>query len=197
MKSIPSIALSLLLCSCLGNNTKETKSETSSGGNLLVEAYNKGDWEKILSICDTLYNEDDTRNVAIVYSEALAATGNYDESIVVLDRKIAQDPSNYYIFQSKGNTYSVAEQYDSAIYYYDKVIEMKPTYARPYVNKGDIYERIGDNQHAVASYLEAVHLFAGNGFKDEVYMYCKRILDLDSTNSDAKEYLLLLQNSNH
>ena len=35
------------------------------------------------------------------------------------------------------------------------------------------------------------------GFKDEVYMYCKRILDLDSTNSDAKEYLLLLHNSNH
>lgn len=193
MKSISTIFLSILLCSCMGSNTKEPKSDSSSGGDLLVEAYNKGDWEKILSICDTLYNDDDTRNVAIVYSEALAATGYFDESIEVLDRKIALDPSNYYLFQSKGNTYSVAEQYDSAIYYYNKVIEMKPTYARPYINKGDIYERIGDNQNAVASYLEAVRLFAENDFKDEVYMFCNRILDLDSANNEAKEYLLLLQ----
>ena len=184
---------SLLLFSC--NQAKEQKANSSEDIDVLIEAYNNRDWEKILSICDTLYNKEDTKEVALVYSEALAATGHFDEAIIVLDRKIAQAPNNYYALQSKGNTYNVAEEYDSAIFYYDKVIEIRPTYARPYINKGGIYERLGNNEKAVSSYLEAVRLFAEHNLYDETYQYSKRILELDSTNSKAKEYLMLLQKS--
>ena len=184
-----------LLCSC--NLANEKKNNTSEDTDVLIEAYKNRDWEKVLSICDTLYNEDDTTGVALLYSEALTATGNIEKAIIVLDRKIAQDPNDYYAIQSKGNTYNVAEVYDSAIYYYDRVIKIRPTYARPYINKGSIYERIGNNEKAVSCYLEAVHLFAENKFWEEVYLYSKRILELDPTNSEATEYLKLFQESHH
>lgn len=193
---ICSFALITLLCSCANKKSQEQNSNSKEGGDLLVEAYNNGDWEKIHSICDTLYDEKDSKNIAIIYSEALAATGNFEASIEVLDRKMAQEPGNYYVLQSKGNIYSVAEQYDSAIYYYDRVIEIKPTYARPYIIKGDIYTKLNDKENAVSNYLKAVYLFDGNGCIDEVTQYCSLILELDSTNKEAKEYLRLLEESN-
>ena len=197
MKYLISIfAMLTIVCSCTNNNAQKQSSNPKEGGGLLVEAYNNGDWEKILSICDTLYDEKDSKNIAIIYSEALAATGNFEASIEVLDRKMAQEPGNYYVLQSKGNTYSVAEQYDSAIYYFDRVIEMKPTYARPYINKGDIYTRLDDKENAISNYMKAVYLFDRNSCLDEVYQYCNKILELDPSNKEALEYLRLVQESN-
>lgn len=95
---IPLITLTILFSSCFRNNTKVSRNESPDIVDMLVEAYNKGDWGKILSICDTVYNEDDPKNVAIIYSEALAATRCYDEAIAVPEGRFPKAPiiTTYY-----------------------------------------------------------------------------------------------------
>jgi tetratricopeptide (TPR) repeat protein len=186
-------ALMLLLCSC-GNKSKEQKTETPKPvGVLIEEAYKNGDWDKIISIGDTIIGDDAPMNIAIAYAEALAAKGNNEKAIKVLDKKILTNPDDYYLYNTKGNVYYIAEKYDSAIYYYDKTTEMKPSYARPYICKGEIYEYLEDKQMAIANYSLAVRLFAANGFVNEVQELCNRILSLDSTNVEAKGYLEQIQ----
>lgn len=186
-------ALIIIVCSC-GNNSKGQKAETSKpGGALIAEAYENKNWDLVISIGDTIIGEDDPMNISIAYAEALAAKGNIEKALTVLDKKISRNPDDYYLYNTKGNVFSIAEMYDSAIYYYDKTTEMRPSYARPYIFKGEIYEIIGDKQKAVSNYLSAVRLFAANGFIDEVQEYGVRILALDSTNIEAKRYLEQIQ----
>ena len=78
------------------------------------------------------------------------------------------------------------EELDSAIACYDKVINMRPTYARPYVSEGEIYTIKGEKQKAIARYLEAIRLFEENDFIVETEYFCNRILDIDSSNVEAK-----------
>ena len=181
--------LIIIICSC-GNNRKEQNTEESKPAwTMIGEAYEKGDWDLVVSIGDTIIGDDDPKNISIFYAEALAAKGDIEKAINVLDKKISRNPDDYYLYNTKGNVYYVAEKYDSAIYYYDKTTDMKPSYARPYIHKGEIYEIIGDKQKAITNYLSAVRLFAANGFIDEVQEFSNRILALDSTNVEARGYL--------
>lgn len=66
---------------------------------------------------------------------------------------------------------------------------MKPTYARPYINEGMIYERLDYKDHAIRNYMAALRLFAMNTFVDEVFKFGQKILELDSTNVEAKEIM--------
>lgn len=188
-KIVTIASLAIIFCSC--NNTSKSQQVNNSKNDLeiLSEAYEKGNWDLIISIGDTLIGEDDPKNISIIYAEALAAKGKIEKAINVLNRKIANKPDDYYLFQTKGNIFYIAEEYDSAIVSYDKVIELGPAYARPYVYEGKIYTIMGEKQKAITRYLEAVRLFADNGFIDEVQELCNLVLSLDSTNIEAKEYL--------
>ena len=157
------------------------------------EAYEQGNWDIIISIGDTLIGEDDPMNISIIYAEALAVNGNHKKAIDVLNNKIANTPDDYYLFQTKGNIYYLIEELDSAIACYDKVIDMRPTYARPYVSEGEIYTIKGEKQKAIARYLEAIRLFEENDFIVETEYFCNRILDIDSSNVEAKKYLEQIQ----
>ncbi len=87
-KSILLGTLILLLCSCGNNNSKGHKAEAPKpAGVLIEEAYKKGDWDMIISIGDTIIGNDDPMNIAIAYAEALAAKGNIEKAIKVLDKK--------------------------------------------------------------------------------------------------------------
>ena len=188
-KIVTIVYLAILFCSC--NNTSKSQQVNNSKNDLevLSKAYEKGNWDLIISICDTLIGEDDPRNISIMYAEALAAKGNIEKAINVLNKKIANKPDDYYLYQTKGNVYYLSKEYDSAIASYDKVIDMRPTYARPYMYEGEIYTIIGEKQKAIARYLEVVRLSADNDFINEVQELCNRVLSLDSTNVEAKEYL--------
>ena len=155
----------------------------------LVEAYQSKDWKTVVAIADTLYDEIESPDIARLYAEALAATDNSQKAIAVLERQIAKHPDDYYLYQTKGNVCFVAGSLDSAIANYDKVIAIRPTYARPYMYEGEIYEAKGDTANAIARYLSAARLFAENNFAAETVEYCKRILLLDSDNTEAKQLL--------
>ena len=107
--------LVILLCSCNSKKNSQEVNQPKRGGELIEEAYKQGDWDLIISVGDTLIGDDDPHNISIAYAEALAAKGNIEKAINVLNRKIAQKPEDYYLYQTKGNVFSVAEKYDSAI----------------------------------------------------------------------------------
>ena len=182
-------SLALLLSSCDNTHKSRQVNTPKDGLALISEAYEKKDWDQVLSIGDTLIGDDDPKNISIMYAEALAAKGNYEKAINVLNKRIANKPDDYYLFQTKGTIFYIAEVYDSAIVCYDKVIDMRPTYARPYVYEGNIYAKLDEKQKAVARYLEAIELFAANDYIDETITFCNRVLELDPTNTEAKRYL--------
>ena len=181
------------LSSC--SNKKQTQSEPTAkqDGQKVVEAYENGDWETIVAICDTLVDEKDSKNLMIPYAEALAAVGNPQKAIYLLDKKLKSNPDDYYLYQTKGNVYYSMEKFDSAIICYEKVIAMKPMYARAYMNVGETYELVGNKEKAIANYLEAAKLFVDNNYMEEAVNYISRVLSLDSTNVEAKELYRLIE----
>lgn len=181
------------LSSC--SDKKQTQSVTTvkQDGQKVVEAYENGDWETIVSICDTLVDEKDSKNLMIPYAEALAAVGKPQKAIYLLDKKIESNPNEYFLYQTKGNVYYSMERFDSAIICYEKVISMRPTYARAYMNVGETYELIGNKDKAITNYLEAAKLFVENDYMEEAVKYTSRVLSLDSTNVEAKELIELCQ----
>lgn len=183
----------LIVGSCANKQPAPASSVKKSAGEILVEAYQNKDWETVVSIGDTLISDKDTMNLTILYAEALAATGNPRKALSILDKKLESAPDNYYLYQTKGDVYYLMEKYDSAIINYEKVISMKPTYARPYIHEGEICEIIGDKPRAVANYLAAMRLFAANNFYQETKEFANRVLALDSTNVEAKELLGVAQ----
>lgn len=158
-------------------------------GEKFAEAYQKQDWKTVVAIGDTLIDEKDTMNLTIAYAEALAATGNPRKALTLLDKKLESEPDNYYLFQTKGNVYYTIEKYDSALINYEKVIVMKPSYARPYINEAQIYELLGDKEHARVNYLAAAKLFKANNYLKETIEFANKVLSLDRTNAEAKELL--------
>ena len=179
----------MLMGACQSKQPKQAAPVKNSAVELFAEAYQKGDWATVVAIGDTLIGEDDKMNLTIAYAEALAATGNPNKALGILDKKQESNPADYYLYQTKGNVYTVMEKYDSAIISYNKVIEMKPTNARPYINEGEIYELIGDKENAIANYLAATYLFVKHKFYKEAAEYGNRVLKLDPDNADAKELL--------
>ena len=181
--------LVMLLCSYNNKSNNQQVNQAKQGGELIEEAYKQGNWDLIISVADTMIGDDDPHNISIAYAEALAAKGNIEKAINVLNRKITQKPDDYYLYQTKGNVFAVAEKYDSAIANYDMVIEMKPTYARPYINEGEIYEVLGKKEKAIKKYMVATYLFAKNKFEAEAYEMESRILRLDPDNKEVKELM--------
>lgn len=189
------LSIAILLCSCNNASKGQQVNNHKDAMDLISEAYENNNWDLVISIGDTLIGDDDPKNISIIYAEALASKGNIEKAIHVLDNKIAIKPDDYYLLQTKGNVYYVAENYDSAIVCYDKVIDMRPTYARPYVYEGEIYAELGEKQKAIARYLEAIELFATNNLIDETLFFSNRVLELDSANVDAKRYIKQVQAS--
>jgi len=181
--------LVIVFCSCSNKSNSQQVSQPKRGGELIEEAYKQGNWDLIISVADTMMGDDDPHNISIAYAEALAAKGNYEKAINVLNRKIAQKPEDYYLYQTKGNVFAVSEQYDSAIANYDIVIEMNPKYARTYINEGEIYEALGEKEKAIKKYMVATYLFARNNFEAEAREMERRILRLDPDYKDVKELM--------
>ena len=181
------------LSSCSEKKQAQSTPTIKDDGQKVVDAYEIGDWETVVAICDTLVDENDTKNLIIPYAEALAGVGNPQKAISLLDKKLKSTPDDYYLYQTKGNVYYSMEKFDSAIISYEKVISMRPSYARAYMNVGEVYELVGNKDKAIANYLEAAKLFVDNDYKEEAMKYVSRVLSLDSTNVDAKELLELCQ----
>ena len=63
----------------------------------------------------------------------------FDDAMAFADEMIAKDPANPFNVYVKGYLYHNMEDYDKALEYYKKTIELDPSYAEAYSNIGLIY----------------------------------------------------------
>lgn len=74
-----------------------------------------------------------------------SSNNKYDEAMTFADDMIAQDPNNTFFAYVKGYLYHNMKDYDKAIEFYKKTIELDPTYAEAYSNIGLVYGQMAQD----------------------------------------------------
>ena len=164
------------------------------------KAYSSGEWEQTLFYLDTLKALGiDLHNDILIKAECYAGLGKYNKAISILEKEIELDtmPDIHYIYKTLGDVLYLKGEIEKAISAYKKTIDIRPSYARPYVNLGKIYEKQGDKVNSINNYLDAVKLFLSNYCYNEAAEFSYKVLDIDASNIDAHKYLdYALQNLN-
>ena len=183
------LILTFFLCGlcCFGQTTI-----TEEYFNKIDGAYQNEEWEKVLQYCDSIdYYKIDGFPYALLKAEALAGLERYDDAISYLKSgKNADGIEPYYITNTLGNVYWLKGDLETAISQYETTIELRPSYARPYVYLGYIYQQLEQKDKAIECFMGAIELFYANNLLDEVEEFTKIIIsELDSTYIYAYLYL--------
>lgn len=157
----------------------------------LQELYQTGQWQKTLSYIDSLKTAGVRLDILAIEAECYAGLGDYHKAITIVENGINTTPIDrrHYLYQTLGNIYHIKKEYENSIENYKKAIELRPTYARPYICLAETYSLLGDTQKSIDYYLGAIDLFHENEFYSEVIEYASRILALNPKNIDAHKYL--------
>lgn len=170
------LILTFFLCGlcCLGQTTI-----TEEYFNKIDGAYKNAEWEKVLQYCDSIdYYKIDGLPYALLKAEALAGLERYDEAINYLKSgKNADGIEPYYITNTLGNVYWLKGDLETAISQYETTIELRPSYARPYVYLGYIYQQLKQKDKTIEYFMGAIELFYANYLLDEVEYYTKLIIN--------------------
>ncbi len=157
---------------------------------LLYHSYRTGNWEKAPKYLDRAkehecWDENSSLFQAIAI-EVLTMDKQYDEAIRLANEGVEKFPNeDYHFYRLIGTIYQFSGDTEQAIYYLKKTLEIRPTYARPFIQLGYIYEEIGEKENAVDNYVSALLLFDGNNAIEECKEYANIILKLDSMNITA------------
>lgn len=183
------LILTFFLCGlcCFGQTTI-----TEEYFNKIDGAYQNEEWEKVLQYCDSIdYYKIDGFPYALLKAEALTGLERYDDAISYLKSgKNADGIEPYYITNTLGNVYWLKGDLETAISQYETTIELRPSYARPYVYLGYIYQQLEQKDKAIECFMGAIELFYANNLLDEVEEFTKIIIsELDSTYIYAYLYL--------
>jgi len=84
--------------------------------------------------------------------------GNYQETIIGLNKVIELDPLYKDAYNILAYTYDAAGKYDEAIRSINKYVELAPEDANPYDSRGDIYAHHAEADKAIDSYNKALEI---------------------------------------
>lgn len=157
---------------------------------LLNQAYKKGEWETTLMYLDSLQKMNIGGNLLAIEAECYIGLGNYDKAIGILQGGLdsAEIETIHYLYSTLGTAYYYKGDLEKAAEMYKKTIELRPTYARPYIHLANLYEQSNNKEASISYFMDAVKLFAENEFYDEVMEFTSRVLDMDSTNIEALKF---------
>ena len=106
----------------------------------VMVAFEDDNWQRIVDLCDRIYDRrGSVKDLTLPYAIALENANQHRKAVRVLNEQIANEPENYYLYQTLGEIHQHRNEYDDAIKAYKKAIEMAPSFARPYINLGKIY----------------------------------------------------------
>jgi serine/threonine-protein kinase len=89
------------------------------------------------------------------YAQMLSPMGRHDEAIAEIKRAQSLDPLSLIINSVVGDTYIKARQYDLAIEYLNKTIEMDKNFVRAHIKFGEDYLEKGIYNEAIAAFRTA------------------------------------------
>jgi tetratricopeptide (TPR) repeat protein len=87
-----------------------------------------------------------------MYANLLEGAGRFDEAIAQRKQALEIDPLSLRTSSLLGWDYTIAGRYEEAIAQYNKTSELDPNY--PLIELGEVYERKGMNDEAIAEYLK-------------------------------------------
>jgi tetratricopeptide (TPR) repeat protein len=91
------------------------------------------------------------------YATYLVRVGRFDEAIAL--RKRASDiagPSAFPVIANVGYPYYYARQYEEAIKYFQRALELNPRFARGHLAIGQAYVQMGKHEEAIAQIKKAI-----------------------------------------
>lgn len=184
------ISALILFSSCKSKSNEIEWKQTDRTDRLTV-LYQNYQWKEALACIDSLKKEGVSLDILPIEAECYAGIGEYATAIDMVEKEIASSSQekHHYLYHTLGNIYHFQKKYDEAIANYQKAIEIRPTYARPYIHLGETYQLLGDNEKCIEYLLSAIDLFSQNDFHNEVIGYSNKVLALDSVNIDALMYL--------
>jgi len=182
------LILSLFLC---GSSIKaQTEDEIISQLVDSLDYYNRiGNGEKVLQYVDLLRNDKHVNGLFVMEANGYTYLKQYDKAISILNDSIKSMKDAQIGYSALGAIYELQDNKNKAIEAYEKAKAIKPTYARPYIQLGSIYSKLGEKQIAVDNYLGAVRLFAEHRYYDEMEVFSEAVIKLDSTNIEAYKFL--------
>lgn len=191
MKHIFYLPVLLFIFACSASNPQNDQKEQYVDS--FEKAYKSGQWELALKYLDTLRLQKIDLNLLPVEAECYAGLGQYDKAISLLENeiKVHTDTTQgiHYIYHTLGNVYYHKGDYKNALYKYKTAVQLRPSYARPYIYIADIYQKLNEKDSCVFYYMTAIRLFAANKYFDEVIDFSNRIISVDSLNIDGYEFL--------
>lgn len=184
--------LSLILNSCQNKKAPIAQiSEEKSHDELMekiTELYNSKKYEEFIKAAEAeLSKSSKDFGFYLALSDAYGNLNNFEKAFYYARKQLESEPSDYYTLFALGNYHFVQGKLDSAEFYYNKVLDIRPTYARANLNLAQLFEKKNKKDEAVEQYLKAIELFKENNFNDEVILYSRQILKLDPSNKLAKE----------
>lgn len=188
MKIIVLSLISLFLC--IGNIKAQTDNEKISQLVDSLDYYNKiGHGEKVLQYVDLLRNDKHVNGLYVMEANGYTYLKQYDKAISILNDSIKSMKDAQIGYSALGAIYELQDNKNKAIEAYEKAKAIKPTYARPYIQLGSIYSKLGEKQIAVDNYLGAIRLFAEHRYYNEMEVFSEAVIKLDSTNIEAYKFL--------
>ncbi len=92
------------------------------------------------------------------YAECMAFQGRFNEAIVEVKRVLETDPLSIAVSNNIGTIHYYARQYDQAIEWCQKTLELNPQHAVTHLMLGAIYEKKGMRHESLAAYLRSKEL---------------------------------------
>jgi tetratricopeptide (TPR) repeat protein len=182
------LILSLFLC---GSSIKaQTEDEIISQLVDSLDYYNRiGNGEKVLQYVDLLRNDKHVNGLFVMEANGYTYLKQYDKAISILNDSIKSMKDAQIGYSALGAIYELQDNKNKAIEAYEKAKAIKTTYARPYIQLGSIYSKLGEKQIAVDNYLGAIRLFAEHRYYNEMEVFSEAVIKLDSTNIEAYKFL--------
>ena len=155
-----------------------------------LDYYNRiGNGEKVLQYVDLLRNDKHVNGLFVMEANGYTYLKQYDKAISILNDSIKSMKDAQIGYSALGAIYELQDNKNKAIEAYEKAKAIKPTYARPYIQLGSIYSKLGEKQIAVDNYLGAIRLFAEHRYYNEMEVFSEAVIKLDSTNIEAYKFL--------
>lgn len=136
-----------------------------------------------------LYGNEDSQYIRILINIYLNDK-NYDEANALLDEAINNDPQNAEFMNLKGSLVEHQSSIEEALQYFEKAVELDPTFAKAYFDLGRYYFNKAVETRDANADLTGEELDAKvNPLYEKALPYLEKAYELDNTNQDVKNAL--------
>ena len=179
MKNLLIFSLVLMLASC--TKTQSTAPDPTDLREQIADAYQKGQWEKVIQLTDSLVKDSVYGDLTLAYAQSLRECGMPTRSMNVVKKELEnpEESTNHeYLYNELGLSSILIGDYDAAIKAYNKALELNPQYVRSLVGLADVYETQGDISKALDYYNQASEILFVEGPEDQAYYLGHRMIKI-------------------